>query len=241
MRELCDHCGEVVDRVVAGERLTVTRDGRAVAELRPLARPPITAAGSWNAGRGCPMSIPARSVGTSTLSSPPTCDGRANGQGDPGYLCAHPAWANHRRRSFCLPSRSSPPSPSPSFRSGPWSRRTPRCKPHRKSAATSGSRLRSSTLRRRSRPRLREGGRLAARLRAQGPSPLLRRDDRRRGDRSRAPPVHGHEQVYGSERSTEEDLARMRRAFGAWRDHDLDGAAWVEERRSGSRLAQRRS
>jgi antitoxin (DNA-binding transcriptional repressor) of toxin-antitoxin stability system len=28
--------GEVLDRVLAGERITVTRDGRAVAELRPL-------------------------------------------------------------------------------------------------------------------------------------------------------------------------------------------------------------
>jgi hypothetical protein len=44
--------------------------------------------------------------------------------------------------------------------------------------------------------------------------------------------------VYGSERSTEADLASMRRAFGSWADRDLDGAAWVEQRRSGSRLAQ---
>jgi prevent-host-death family protein len=38
IRELRNHGGEVIDRVVAGERLTVTRDGRAVAELRPLGR-----------------------------------------------------------------------------------------------------------------------------------------------------------------------------------------------------------
>jgi hypothetical protein len=30
--------GEVLDRVERGERVIVTRDGRAVAELRPLAR-----------------------------------------------------------------------------------------------------------------------------------------------------------------------------------------------------------
>jgi antitoxin (DNA-binding transcriptional repressor) of toxin-antitoxin stability system len=30
--------GEVIDRVAAGETVTVTRDGRAVAELRPLGR-----------------------------------------------------------------------------------------------------------------------------------------------------------------------------------------------------------
>jgi Ribbon-helix-helix protein, copG family len=46
--------------------------------------------------------------------------------------------------------------------------------------------------------------------------------------------------VYGSERSVDADLAAMRQAFGAWKDHEVDGAAWVEERRSGSRLRQRR-
>jgi hypothetical protein len=42
--------------------------------------------------------------------------------------------------------------------------------------------------------------------------------------------------VYGSERSVDDDLAAMRRAFGSWRDRDLDGAAWVERVRSGHRL-----
>lgn len=36
IRELRNHGGDVIDRVVAGEVLTVTRDGRPVAELRPL-------------------------------------------------------------------------------------------------------------------------------------------------------------------------------------------------------------
>ncbi len=45
------------------------------------------------------------------------------------------------------------------------------------------------------------------------------------------------ETVYGSQGSAEEDLAAMRRAFGAWNEHALDGAAWVEQRRSGSRLS----
>jgi hypothetical protein len=49
------------------------------------------------------------------------------------------------------------------------------------------------------------------------------------------------EQVYGSERSAEDDLATMRRAFGSWNDHDLDGAAWVDRLRSGSRLERDRS
>ena len=43
IRELRNHGGEVVDRVAAGEHLTVTRAGRPVAELRPLARPAVTA------------------------------------------------------------------------------------------------------------------------------------------------------------------------------------------------------
>ncbi|MDA8354969.1 MAG: ribbon-helix-helix domain-containing protein [Actinomycetota bacterium] len=48
------------------------------------------------------------------------------------------------------------------------------------------------------------------------------------------------EQVYGAERSTDDDLAAMRRAFGSWRDHELDGAAWVDQRRTGSRLTPER-
>jgi len=44
IRELRNHGGEVVDRVVAGERLTVTRAGHPVAELRPLPPRPLGAA-----------------------------------------------------------------------------------------------------------------------------------------------------------------------------------------------------
>ncbi len=36
IRDLRNHGGEVVDRVAAGGHVTVTRDGRPVAELRPL-------------------------------------------------------------------------------------------------------------------------------------------------------------------------------------------------------------
>lgn len=36
IRQLCNHGGDVVDRVQAGERLMVTRSGRPVAELRPV-------------------------------------------------------------------------------------------------------------------------------------------------------------------------------------------------------------
>ena len=44
IRELRNHGGAVVDRVAAGERLTVTRDGRPVAELRPYRSTPLSAA-----------------------------------------------------------------------------------------------------------------------------------------------------------------------------------------------------
>ncbi len=44
VRELRNHGGEVLERVARGEALTVTRDGEAVAELRPLRRRPLPAA-----------------------------------------------------------------------------------------------------------------------------------------------------------------------------------------------------
>lgn len=44
IRELRNRGGEVVDRVAAGERLAVTRDGRPVAELRPFRSTPLSAA-----------------------------------------------------------------------------------------------------------------------------------------------------------------------------------------------------
>ena len=43
IRDLRNHGGEVIDRVERGERLTITRDGRQVAELRPLDRRPASA------------------------------------------------------------------------------------------------------------------------------------------------------------------------------------------------------
>jgi prevent-host-death family protein len=38
MRDLRNHGGEVVERVMSGETVTVTRGGTPVAELRPLSR-----------------------------------------------------------------------------------------------------------------------------------------------------------------------------------------------------------
>ena len=43
VRDLRNHGGDVLDRVVAGETLLVTRSGSPVAELRPLPRKPVTA------------------------------------------------------------------------------------------------------------------------------------------------------------------------------------------------------
>lgn len=44
--------------------------------------------------------------------------------------------------------------------------------------------------------------------------------------------------AYGSQRSVEDDLQAMRRAFGAWSTHDLDGAAWVDRMRPAGRLVK---
>ena len=40
IRDLRNHGGDVVDRVARGERVTITRGGKPVAELRPLERDP---------------------------------------------------------------------------------------------------------------------------------------------------------------------------------------------------------
>jgi len=42
--------------------------------------------------------------------------------------------------------------------------------------------------------------------------------------------------TYGSDRSAEDDLAALRRAFGSWSGDTVDGATWVEALRSGRRL-----
>ena len=45
--------------------------------------------------------------------------------------------------------------------------------------------------------------------------------------------------VYGTARSSEDDLAAMRQAFGSWEQRKAHGASWVDERRSGTRLHHR--
>jgi prevent-host-death family protein len=60
VRELRNRGGEVLERVARGEALTVTRDGQAIAELRPLQRRPIPAAVLVHRWRGLPTIDPAR-------------------------------------------------------------------------------------------------------------------------------------------------------------------------------------
>jgi prevent-host-death family protein len=44
IRDLRNHGGDVVDRAGRGEAITITRAGKAVAELRPVAPDPVAAA-----------------------------------------------------------------------------------------------------------------------------------------------------------------------------------------------------
>jgi prevent-host-death family protein len=60
VRDLRNHGGEILDRVESGESLTVTRDGRPVAELQPLARRPLSAALLLDRWRRLPTVDPER-------------------------------------------------------------------------------------------------------------------------------------------------------------------------------------
>ena len=59
IRDLRNRGGEVVDRVAAGDRVTVTRDGIPVAELRPVPRAPLGAAAMIERWRRLPRVDPA--------------------------------------------------------------------------------------------------------------------------------------------------------------------------------------
>jgi prevent-host-death family protein len=58
IRDLRNHGGEVVDRAASGEQITITRSGRAVAELRPV-RPPLLAEALLSRWRRLPAVDPA--------------------------------------------------------------------------------------------------------------------------------------------------------------------------------------
>ncbi len=54
MRELRNQGGHVLDRVLAGERVTITRDGEPVAELVPIRRRPLSSEALVELFRGGP-------------------------------------------------------------------------------------------------------------------------------------------------------------------------------------------
>jgi antitoxin (DNA-binding transcriptional repressor) of toxin-antitoxin stability system len=58
IRDLRNRGGEVVDRAARGEQITITRSGRAVAELRAV-RPPLSAEALLSRWRGLPTMDPA--------------------------------------------------------------------------------------------------------------------------------------------------------------------------------------
>ena len=60
IRDLRNHGGEVIDRVRSGERVTITRDGEPVAELRPLPRRRLTTAALIEQVRSLPPVDPDR-------------------------------------------------------------------------------------------------------------------------------------------------------------------------------------
>ena len=60
VRDLRNRGRDVLDRVRTGETLTVTRDGRPVAELRPLPRRPAAAVGLLDGWRNLPPVDPVR-------------------------------------------------------------------------------------------------------------------------------------------------------------------------------------
>lgn len=58
IRDLRNHGGDVVDRVLRGEHLIITRSGRPVAELRPVPGRPLTPAVLTARRRGLPRVDP---------------------------------------------------------------------------------------------------------------------------------------------------------------------------------------
>lgn len=60
IRDLRNHGGDIVDRVARGEQVTITRAGRAVAELSPVRRTPLSAEVLAARRRRLPMVDPGR-------------------------------------------------------------------------------------------------------------------------------------------------------------------------------------
>lgn len=60
IRDLRNHGGEVIERARSGERITITRDGKPVAELRPVPRRRLSAAALIEQARALPPLDPDR-------------------------------------------------------------------------------------------------------------------------------------------------------------------------------------
>lgn len=60
VRDLRNQGGRVLDRVLAGERVTITRDGRPVARLEPVARGRLSATALVERFRALPPVDPQR-------------------------------------------------------------------------------------------------------------------------------------------------------------------------------------
>jgi prevent-host-death family protein len=58
IRDLRNHGGDVVDRAARGEQITVTRSGKAVAELRAVSRTPLSAEALLSNWRALPAVDP---------------------------------------------------------------------------------------------------------------------------------------------------------------------------------------
>lgn len=58
IRELRNQGGDVVDRVARGERLTITRSGRPVAELAPVRKPGVSLEAAIASRRSLPRADP---------------------------------------------------------------------------------------------------------------------------------------------------------------------------------------
>jgi antitoxin (DNA-binding transcriptional repressor) of toxin-antitoxin stability system len=59
IRDLRNHGGDVVDRAARGESITITRSGRAVAELRAVSPPPLAVEALLDRWRRLPPVDPA--------------------------------------------------------------------------------------------------------------------------------------------------------------------------------------
>lgn len=58
IRDLRNHGGDVVDRALRGEQITITRSGTPVAQLRAIAPPPLTADALLRRWRRLPLVDP---------------------------------------------------------------------------------------------------------------------------------------------------------------------------------------